>query len=426
MKSIRYILIVLGTALVVFLVLLYISISSDHRDFATSEIMMQEDIDVIDFREYDSVLLAASTFYKGNFIKEMMQGENYRRAWITPIRVPIVFLDTLKGGVEVMEKGGGKQTHSLELEADNGIRYALRGIAKDPEPLVPQFARTLGLENIIIDGVSAQHPYAAVVAASLSEAAGVLHPHPEIVFVPRQPRLSQYNEKYGNRLFILEYESKNEVNWTSLNNVEALVDTDNLQKLKKNNPKNVSIDQHALVRARLFDILIGDWDRHAKQWGWVIQKIKEKYVATPLAVDRDNAFFKIDGLIPTIVSNEAILPGLQAFKEEIEYLPGLVMPFDVYFLSGTPKSVFLEEAEKLQNRLTDKAIYTSLRIWPSEIYDLDAEDIANKIIVRRNNLLQFAAGFYDILASRDPLSHPLKGSGHINLPEKLEGCFECF
>ncbi len=417
--------IILGLLLIFFIIALYISLSGTSKEFSTCEILTGEGIEAINFKEYDSVLVAASTLYEGNALKEIMQGANYRKAWATPVKVPIIFLDTLMGGMKIIDEGGGKQTHSLELEAADGIHYTLRSITKDPEKLVPQFARTLGLQNIVIDGISAQHPYAAVVVAALAEAAGLLHTHPEIVFVPRQEVLGKYNTKYGNRLYLLEYEAENDSNWTTYDNVLKITDTKGLQELKLRYHQGASVDHKALVRARLFDLVIGDWDRHAKQWGWVICKVDQRLIAVPLACDRDNAFFKIEGIVPTLVSNEKIIPGLQSFEKDIDYLPGLVMPFDVYFLKGVPKEVFVNEAKKLQELLTDKVIDNSFKVWPSSISSLDAKDIAAKVKIRRNDLLAYSVGFKDALDEMPELSEPLKGSEDVQLSKGLMACFDC-
>ena len=80
-----------------------------------------------------------------------MQGSNYRDAWSEKVKFPIVFLDTLYGGMEIIKEGGGKQTHSLKLRAKNDILYTLRSVTKDPGKLIPEIAEDLGLENIIVD-----------------------------------------------------------------------------------------------------------------------------------------------------------------------------------------------------------------------------------------------------------------------------------
>lgn len=423
--SMKKVLLVIVIVLIVFVVLIYISVSGSDNELKTYKIEGIEDLSVVNFKEYDSIQIAASTLYKGNGLKNLMQGGNYRKAWATPIKVPVVFLDTLKGGMKIIKEGGGKQTHSLRLKADNDFVYTLRSINKDPKPLVPEFARTLGIENIVIDGVSAQHPYAAIVVAALAEEIGVLHTYPQIVFVPEQSTLDEYNKKYGNRLYLLEFEIEGEKNWTPYKKVDEIMDTDNLQKLKMKHGDKVSIDKRALVRARLFDLLIGDWDRHAKQWGWVIQEKGDHFHAIPLPGDRDNAFFKINGVVPTIISNQNITPELRSFLKEIDYLPGLVLPFDVYFLQDVPLEIFLEEAEFIQQQLTNKAIDNAIKVWPQPFYDLDGKEIATKIKIRRNDLKYYAKRFKEVLDEKEMLLQPLKGSEDIDLSENSIKCFDC-
>ncbi len=411
--------------LLVFIGLTYWSVSNAPSKFQTCEILGLGDIDQIDFREYDSVLVAANTLYEGNVIKHTMQGKQYREAWTTPVKVPIVFLDTLMGGMQVVKEGGGKQTHSLEIEAADGTVFTLRGIAKDPEPLVPEVAEELGLENIVIDGVSAQHPYSAIVVAAMAERAGLLHTRPRTIFVPKQPALKGYNAKYGNRLFLLEYETEGKAYWTGLENATKIVDTERLQELKQKHPEKLSIDKATLIRARLFDLLIGDWDRHAKQWGWVITESGGDLLAIPLPCDRDNAFFNLEGVIPTLISNKNFLPGVQPFENSVQYLEGLVGPFDLYFLREVPEQIFLDQAKTLQDALTDSIISEAFKIWPENIYDLNGSEIISKISHRRKDLPRYAKQFHRILNERDPLSEPLNGSEDLQLDTMSLACFDC-
>ena len=170
--------------------------------------------------------IAASTLYEGNGVKTIMQGEQYRKAWSTPVKVPILFLNKMEGKVTIMEEGGGNQTHSLKLQLENGVLMTLRSVTKDPSPLVPKVAETLGIQNIIVDGISAQHPYAALAVAKLSDNAGILNTRPKLVFVPKQEQLAEYNDKFGNRLFLLEYETEGNAQWLKLKNVDSLIDTE--------------------------------------------------------------------------------------------------------------------------------------------------------------------------------------------------------
>lgn len=406
MKKILGVVVVL---ILVFSLFTYLSISSTTKQFKTCEILNSSVIDTTNFSDYDSILVAANTLYDGDWVKKFMQGEQYREAWAAPVRVPIVFLDTLLGGLQIVEEGGGMQTHSLELSDAKGIRYALRSISKDPSPMVPEVAQTLGLENIVVDGVSAQHPYAAIVVADLAEAANVPHTNPIVYFVPKQTTLGKFNDKFGNRLYLFEYETEGEVDWTNYENVVELLDTEDVQEWKKEG-EPITIDYPLLIRARLFDLIIGDWDRHAKQWGWAIEKKEGQLIAHPIAGDRDNAFFKQEGVLPSIISNDILLPEMQSFEHDIEYMQGLVRPFDVYFLRNTSIEQFVKEAKYLQKVLTDERIDRAFAIWPNIIYALDAEEIKSKLKARAKGIVSYAKSFKRILDERELEPIVLKGS----------------
>lgn len=414
-----------ATLLLVFIVLVYLSVSETKESFRTCEVLDIADMDKIKFGDFDSVTVAANLLYKASPLKKIMQGEQYRDAWATPITVPIAFLDTLKGGLKVIEEGGGKQTHSLELEDKGGVRYTLRSLSKDPVKLVPEIAKDLGLENIVVDGVSAQHPYAALVVAKLSEAAEILHTHPKLMFVPKQKSLGNLNEKYGNRLYFLEYESEGKVNWTALKGIMEIMDNESLLELKQEKGKWVTIDQNALIRARLFDLLIGDWDRHEKQWGWAIRENGDKFIAIPVPTDRDNAFFNLGGVIPSLVANELVHPKVQTFEKEIGFLPGLVTDFDEYFLRGSSLEQFKQEANRLRELMTDSKIESSFKIWPREIDSLKGPEIREKIRARRDNLGVTAEKFYGLLQRRPKKDIVLKGTEDLELSGMLAKCFDC-
>ncbi|TVZ14555.1 hypothetical protein [Maribacter sp. MAR_2009_72] len=403
----------------------YWSLSSTSKTFDTCEIVGREEMKQINFREFDSVLVAASTLYEGNTIKNIMQGEQYRKAWSTPVKVPIVFLDTLLDGVHILEEGGGHQTHSLKLKTADGTLLTLRSVSKDPSPLIPKVAESLGLENIVVDGISAQHPYAALVVAKLADAAKILNTRPQLVFVPEQEFLGNYNEKFGNRLFLLEYETEGNAQWLGINAVRTLLDTEDLQELKFEKNKNVIVDHRALVRARLFDLLIGDWDRHSKQWGWAIKDSSEMKVAIPMPCDRDNAFFNLEGVLPTLISNNTFLPEVQSFESDIDFLEGLVSPFDIYFMKDFDENIFKVEARELQVLLSDEEITKAFAVWPKEIRELDADNLIGKIKQRRNDLVTYAKEFHDVVASAEPVTEPLNGSEDLKLNDTQLTCFSC-
>lgn len=415
----KKLLLVVLSLLIIFFGLTYWSVSVGPSKVNISQVVDREK--VLNGRTGDKITVVTTNRYEANAIKRFMQGVNYRKAWEAPVQAEILFLDSL----DIIKEGGGNQTKSLKIRDRKGRISSLRSVNKDPDPLIPEIAKTLGLENVVIDGVSAQHPYGALLAASLAEAADVLHTQPKIVYVPRHDALGKFSEVYGNRLFLLEYETEGDVNWTHYENVEKIVETDELQEMKVNQGDKLKIDQHRLVRARLFDLFIGDWDRHSKQWGWVLQRQNGKLVAIPIPGDRDNAFFRIDGVIPTILTNHVVQPMVRPFEKDIDHMPGFVYPFDLYFLKGIPEEIYLEEAAFLQNRLTDAAIEEAIMKWPETLRQLNGREISEKLKARRSDLRKYALQFRDAIEESKPLQEPLKGSEELQLPPSMLRCFEC-
>lgn len=362
-----------------------------------------------DLTKRDSVQIIATKVYEANFIKKIFQGEGYRDAWVTPVTVPIVNFDTLFGGLTPTDKGGGNQTQSLEFVDSVGNTYTLRSINKDPNGLIPPVAKTLRIEGIVTDGISAQHPYGSLIIPSMMEAVGLWHTNPQLIYVPDQKSLDSFNLAFNERIYLLEYETKGTGQWTNLEEVVKIGSTKDVQKMQLKDP-NFKIDIPILVRARLFDLLIGDWDRHAKNWGWIFTKKDNQTVATPMACDRDNAFYGIGGLIPSIINRPFFKSILRPFDKKIDHFPGMIKSFDSYFLYETPASIFLKEAVYLQKHLTDEVIDKAIKKWPVELQKLDGDAIAEKIKARRDDLLIYAKEFPVILQKRGPLKEPLKGS----------------
>ncbi|PQV50590.1 hypothetical protein CLV33_102454 [Jejuia pallidilutea] len=421
----KKVLAVILVVVVVFIGLVYWSTSSTDKVFNTCSLLGNKNINEVDFFKYDSVLLIPNDMYKSDKVKDIIQGQQYRKAWSTPVKFPILFLDKFQGGVQVLEEGGGKQTHSLDIKDANGTVYTLRSINKDPEALVPEVLRVLNLENVVIDGISAQHPYGAILAAELADAVGIRHTSPKAVFLPKQENLGKYNEEYGNRLFLLEYETEGKINWTDIPNVIEIMDSDDLQKLKHEHGDKVAINKAEFIKTRLFDMVIGDWDRHGKQWGWIVEQKNDSFIAHPLAGDRDNAFFNIDGIVPILISNKYLVPEMRPFENDIDFFEGLVYPIDRYFLLNTETSVFVQQAEELQNSLTDSVIDNAFKVWPKPIAQLDQQEITEKLKGRRRHLKAYAKKFKQTIDELGALNKAIKGSEDENLPKDLIACFDC-
>ena len=177
-------------------------------------------------------------------------------------------LDTLYGGLEVVRPGGGHQTRSLRLVTKDGKEYNMRALKKS----AVQFLETTGFkgidaekyfrntvpEDLIMDFYTAAHPYGAFAIPTMAKAAGVYYTTPELFYVPQQHALGKYNQEYGNQLYMIverpaeEYEDRKSFGYPD--DIESTDDL--LQKLRED--EAYVLDEAAYIRARIFDMLIGD------------------------------------------------------------------------------------------------------------------------------------------------------------------------
>src|SRR5436190_17369022 len=238
----------------------------------------------------DSILTAASTMFKINGGKSFWMGLNYRKEWTIPIKVPVVDLSREKGGLTIVKRGGGKQTRSLRVADPNGREYNFRSIQKFiTGKTLPADLQSAAAEDIVADGVSASYPYAALSMPVLAEAAGVPSLSVKVVYIPDDPKLGEHRKEFKNLLTYLEDRVPD--------SVKKGYDTEDVvKKLIADNDNTV--DQHALLRARILDMFVMDFDRHEGQWIWgAIDKEKGKQYY-PIPKDRDQAFYINQGVLP--------------------------------------------------------------------------------------------------------------------------------
>ncbi|NJW55459.1 hypothetical protein, partial [Salinimicrobium oceani] len=103
---------------------------------------------------------------------------------------------------------------------------------------------------------------------NFAEALDLPHIKPEIYYVPRQSALGIHNDEYGDALYELQAHAGSEnKSFAQFNNPDEIISTFDLLEELRENPQ-ASVDEQEYIKARLFDMLIGDWDRHQDNWRW--------------------------------------------------------------------------------------------------------------------------------------------------------------
>ena len=100
-------------------------------------------------------------------------------------------------------------------------------------------------------------------------------------------------------------------------NPNKVIGTDEvILKLAKD--EKYKIDEKSWIKARLFDMLIGDWDRHHDQWKFEEKKENGSVIYSPIPKDRDQAFTKYDGFITGILMDFPELKHMQTYDNQIK------------------------------------------------------------------------------------------------------------
>jgi len=361
--------------------------------------------------EVETSVYTAEQTEKSDFFKSIW-GDHYRDVYSKKIKVKVATLDTLYGGLEIVRAGGGHQTRSLRLKTKDGRELNMRALKKSATQYLQtvlfkdtyiqdQFEKTQ-VEGLILDFYTAAHPYAFMVVPDLSDAAEIYHTNPRLFFIPKHKYLGKYNRDYGGELYMIE--ERPEENYTGERNFGYADDIESTHDIieKVREDEKYKIDENAYVRARLFDMLIGDWDRHQDQWRWAqFDQENGDKLFRPIPRDRDQVFSNFDG---TLLDVMRIIAGpakqLQVYDEElenIEWMNSAGIKLDRVLVQGAERETWLKHAKFLQENITDEVIEKAFAKVPEAAQDQTLEDIKQNLRGRKANLVDIANRYYNYL-----------------------------
>ena len=326
-------------------------------------------------------------------------------------------MNNTKGGLVPIAEGGGHQTTSLHLETKNGKNYTLRSVDKKLGKVLPENFRGTFIEHIANDEVSMSHPYAAVTVPGMAQSAGIYHTNPEYVYVPKQEALDSFNDKIGNNVYLFEQRLKGDwKNSDNLGNFEKFYDTYEMMKKVQEETEN-HVDQAAFAKARLFDMFLGDWDRHEDQWRWgIVKKGNEKFFV-PVPQDRDQVYFKHNGVILDAAIYASGIFYFQSFKDHISNVNTMNYEergLDRLLTNQLNRTDWENIAKELQQSLTDNVIENSVKKLPPEIFAISGNQIISDLKSRRNHLLEYATKYY-LFISKEVNIVGSKGSDYFEI-----------
>ncbi|CAD7801728.1 hypothetical protein CHRY9390_00819 [Chryseobacterium aquaeductus] len=360
---------------------------------------------------YSEIQAKARKFYS------WLWGNHYRKYYAIPVEAKTANITTLYGGFTPFREGGGNQSNSLRLKADDGQEFVMRGLKKSATRFLNNMAfkkNSFGNEldntfpdRFLMDFYTTSHPYTGFSVNNLADKIGLFHSNPQLYFVPKQKGLSEFNKHYGDELYMIEERfSSDPKTLASLDNAKDILSTDDVLKNLRKDHK-YSVDQDLYLRARIFDMLIGDWDRHEDQWKWAEYQQDDKTIYKPIPRDHDQAFSKYDGTAFKVIMNIPAIRHMKTFKDDIKNVRWMNMepyPLDLILLKNTNLEDWNSQANYIQENLTDADIDRAFENLPKEVQDETIADIQQKLKVRKTKLKEFATRYFDVLQEKISLA----------------------
>lgn len=343
----------------------------------------------------------AGTDYASSKFKQRWLGKHYRASWTVPVSVPYLNMDTTFGGLVVNGKGGGRQTTSLKLSGGDGREYVFRSVDKDPSKALPYELRGTIVSEVLKDQTSTQQPYGALAVSHWLDQLNILHASPSLYVLPDDNTLGVFRGEYRNLFGMLEVRPTDKIEKDKIfggaKDIEKSFKM--FQKIHRDHDNHVSKPE--FIRARIFDIWIGDWSKHEDNWKWAGYKDENGEVFRPIPRDRDHVFSRWDGIIPWLGDREWAIPNGENFDDHIKGLRSLMWQarhLDRFVASDVSKEQWINAAKEIQAAITDKDIEEGIRKMPPEMYSPDGKEIEAKLKIRIKDLPVYAEQYYYMLA----------------------------
>jgi hypothetical protein len=340
-------------------------------------------------------------------------GKRYREEYSKEVTAKVVTLDTLLGGLKPVRKGGGTQSRTLRLKAKDGKQYVMRAIKKSATQYIQaslfknqyvqkQFENTAS-EDLVKDVFTGSYPYAPFIVGNLSDAVRINKLNSKLYYIPKHEALGEFNTEFGDELYLFEEHPADgnlvleDKNFTG--NIYSTYDV--FKKIQAN--ENQVVDEKEFIKARLFDMLIGDWDRHQDQWRWLEFKENDKIVFKPLPRDRDQSFsIMSDGFVlGAAVKLIPMAKMLRKYSDDLEDVKGFNLepfPLDKAFIRHLNKEDWSEQVTFIQNNLTDEVIDEAFANIHSELNDQTINQIKSTLKKRKNNLQKIANRYFNLIS----------------------------
>ena len=353
----------------------------------------------VSLSETDSVTIAANPKLHASGLHRFLFGSLWRDVWTTPVKVEIMNLDSSAGSLTfdrmLLRTHQGNVTRSLLFKDKNGNAHTFTLINQDSNSSFPPELSDLLPQDIIDDQKSTLNPFASLIVAPILQVTGLAFRDTRLISLPNDKHGKDYNIQTGGRLGILEGP------WHApfTNNMPHqtdLFETSSMLESLENDLHNKA-DELQYLKARLIDILLGDWDRSPDQWCWLKVQTPENIIWEPVPLTHRQALNRLNGLLPTLAG--LAFPQLEHCGENISSVENITLTgraLDRRLLISYPKQTWDSLATWIQNQISDSVLMKAISNLPVPIGEKEGKSILHLLQARRAQLPKAADEFYKL------------------------------
>lgn len=328
-------------------------------------------------------------------------GKHYQELYYKPVSVKATSLGSLFGGLSVTNQI--PKMHGLILDDHDNNVYFLKPLGGSTSFMESSFFRTIYhpedfkdtyLGDFVKEAYTIVHPYTFIASGQMADKLGLISFKPQIVYISETAECDTVADgtDLQNKL----------VGISEVPGMERYQHIRTTEELRKQliAGNEFQIDQTKYIRTRLFDMLIGDWNKISESWYWLEDKQGDTVMYEPVVVDRSHGFVKVDGKLFRPLLKMLGLDFITNYDykiKDVKKLNELGYPLDIALTQSCDESVWIKEALYIRDNLTDAAIDAAFRSLPAEMQDAELEEIKKKLKARRNSVVEIAKEYYKAL-----------------------------
>lgn len=328
-------------------------------------------------------------------------GTHYRELYSTPIAVEAKTLNSISDGLNIVKQATDFQ--GLFLQNFQQQWFLLKPLGGLTSFMESDFFREVYnrqefkntyLGEFIGDAYTIINPYTFLSVNFMARQSSLIANDSYIYYIPEnstQDTVADGSRIQGKLVSLIDLPDQNA-------RTNILTTDDLLEKIQEN--KLYRVDQNQYIRERLFDMLVGDWNKIPENWRWRAREAEDSILYTPVVIDRNHAFTKVDGVLFRQMLNVLSLSFIKNYDadvKDIKKINKLGFPLDMVLLSQSVESDWVEQARFLKAALTDQVIDEAFARLPSAVREQEAELLKVKLKNRRDLLEDMARPYFRLL-----------------------------